>query len=182
MLESGLTRSASAKFHPSSVKLNLIRSFSTINFSWGSFCFLALSLKILTFLLSICRFLTMDDSFLLENRATLRAMYVIILWMTKYNLFHSLNSEDVFTIFFRAEFGLILFYFYICDRTNILGDSTKVLIYHLSCLHLFLFELQLEILFWSELHKGTFFSKASSVFLCFFIIICFFSFHSFYCY
>ncbi|KAL5175025.1 Protein REDUCED WALL ACETYLATION 3 [Glycine soja] len=68
LLESGLTRSASAKFHPSSVKLNLIR------------------------------FLTMDDSFLLENRATLRAM---------------------------AEFGLILFYFYICDRTNILGDSTK---------------------------------------------------------
>ncbi|WJX46748.1 Protein REDUCED WALL ACETYLATION 1 [Trifolium repens] len=68
LLEAGLTRSSSAKLHASSVKLNLIR------------------------------FLTMDDSFLLENRATLRAM---------------------------AEFGLILFYFYICDRTDILGDSTK---------------------------------------------------------
>ncbi|GAU40655.1 hypothetical protein TSUD_83340 [Trifolium subterraneum] len=68
LLEAGLTRSSSAKHHASSVKLNLIR------------------------------FLTMDDSFLLENRATLRAM---------------------------AEFGLILFYFYICDRTDLLGDSTK---------------------------------------------------------
>ncbi|OIW18973.1 hypothetical protein TanjilG_09167 [Lupinus angustifolius] len=68
LLESGLTRTGSAKLHVSSVKLNLIR------------------------------FLTMDDSFLLENRATLRAM---------------------------AEFGLILFYFYICDRTNLLGDSKK---------------------------------------------------------
>ncbi|KAF1876463.1 hypothetical protein Lal_00029811 [Lupinus albus] len=68
LLEAGLTKTGSAKFHTSSVKLNLIR------------------------------FLTMDDSFLLENRATLRAM---------------------------AEFGLILFYFYICDRTNLLGDSKK---------------------------------------------------------
>ncbi|MED6192873.1 Protein REDUCED WALL ACETYLATION 3 [Stylosanthes scabra] len=68
LLEAGLTRSSSAKFHGSSVKSNLIR------------------------------FLTMDDSFLIENRVTLRAL---------------------------AEFGLILFYFYICDRTNILGDSTK---------------------------------------------------------
>ncbi|XP_030462083.1 protein REDUCED WALL ACETYLATION 3 [Syzygium oleosum] len=68
LLEGGLPRSASAKFHSSSIKTNLIR------------------------------FLTMDDSFLLENRATLRAM---------------------------SEFGAVLFYFYICDRTNILGDSTK---------------------------------------------------------
>ncbi|KAK7260440.1 hypothetical protein RIF29_26484 [Crotalaria pallida] len=68
LLEAGLTRTGSAKFQTSSVKLNLIR------------------------------FLTMDDSFLLENRQTLRAM---------------------------AEFGLILFYFYICDRTNLLGDSKK---------------------------------------------------------
>ncbi|XP_057417294.1 protein REDUCED WALL ACETYLATION 3-like [Lotus japonicus] len=68
LLETGLPRSASAKLHASSVKLNLIR------------------------------FLTMDDSFLLENRATLRAM---------------------------SEFGLILFYFYVCDRTYILGNSTK---------------------------------------------------------
>ncbi|KAK1557513.1 hypothetical protein Q3G72_026075 [Acer saccharum] len=68
LLEGGLARSASARFHSSSIKTNMIR------------------------------FLTMDDSFLLENRGTLRAM---------------------------AEFGLLMFYFYICDRTNILGDSTK---------------------------------------------------------
>ncbi|KAK9267548.1 hypothetical protein L1049_009976 [Liquidambar formosana] len=68
LLEGGLTKSASAKFHSSSIKTNLIR------------------------------FLTMDDSFLLENRATLRAM---------------------------SEFGAILLYFYICDRTNLLGESTK---------------------------------------------------------
>ncbi|KAG6696026.1 hypothetical protein I3843_09G124300 [Carya illinoinensis] len=68
LLEGGLTRSASAKLHSSSMKMNLIR------------------------------FLTMDDSFLLENRATLRAM---------------------------SEFGAILLYFYTCDRTNILGESTK---------------------------------------------------------
>ncbi|ESR62875.1 hypothetical protein CICLE_v10014824mg [Citrus x clementina] len=68
LLEGGLSRSASARLHSSSIKTNLIR------------------------------FMTMDDAFLLENRATLRAM---------------------------AEFGAILFYFYICDRTNLLGDSTK---------------------------------------------------------
>ncbi|XP_044462783.1 protein REDUCED WALL ACETYLATION 3-like [Mangifera indica] len=67
-LEGGLTRSASARLHSSSVKANMIR------------------------------FLTMDDTFLLENRATLRAV---------------------------AEFGGILFYFYLCDRANVIGDSTK---------------------------------------------------------
>ncbi|KAL4625839.1 hypothetical protein ACB092_05G053700 [Castanea dentata] len=40
----------------------------------------------------------MDDSFLPENRATLRAM---------------------------SELGAILVYFYICDRTKLLGESTK---------------------------------------------------------
>ncbi|KAM3700744.1 hypothetical protein ACB098_05G120000 [Castanea mollissima] len=68
LLEGGLPRSASAKFHSTSIKMNLIR------------------------------FLTMDDSFLLENRATLRAM---------------------------SELGAILVYFYICDRTKLLGESTK---------------------------------------------------------
>ncbi|CAI0424498.1 unnamed protein product [Linum tenue] len=68
LLEGGLTRSTSTKFHVSSIKMNLIR------------------------------FLTMDDAFLLENRATLRAM---------------------------SEFGALLVYFYICDRTNVLPDSTK---------------------------------------------------------
>ncbi|KAG6423607.1 hypothetical protein SASPL_114008 [Salvia splendens] len=47
---------------------------------------------------NIIRFLTMDDAFLLENRLLLRAM---------------------------AEFGGILLYFYICDRTDIFSDSTK---------------------------------------------------------
>ncbi|GMH01933.1 hypothetical protein Nepgr_003772 [Nepenthes gracilis] len=68
LLEGGLSKSASAKFHNSSIKSNLIR------------------------------LVTMDETFLLENRATLRAM---------------------------AEFGAILFYFYICDRTNLLAESTK---------------------------------------------------------
>ncbi|PNT12341.1 hypothetical protein POPTR_011G079400v4 [Populus trichocarpa] len=68
LLEGGLPRSASAKFHSSATKMNLIR------------------------------FMTMDDSFLLENRTTLRVM---------------------------SEFGAVLVYFYICDRTNILGESTK---------------------------------------------------------
>ncbi|KAI4372043.1 hypothetical protein MLD38_010328 [Melastoma candidum] len=67
-LEGGLTKSASARFHTPSTKMNLIR------------------------------FLTLDDAFLLENRATLRAI---------------------------SEFGAILLYFFVCDRTNILGDSTK---------------------------------------------------------
>ncbi|KAJ8449967.1 hypothetical protein Cgig2_029329 [Carnegiea gigantea] len=55
--------------------------------------------------LNLMRFVTMDESFLLDNRATLRAM---------------------------AEFGAILVYFYVCDRTNLLADSTKVLflMYH----------------------------------------------------
>ncbi|KAF5944782.1 hypothetical protein HYC85_018859 [Camellia sinensis] len=75
LLEGGLTKSASTKFYTSSIKANLIR------------------------------FLAMEDSFLLENRATLRAM---------------------------SEFGAILVYFYICDRTDLLGESTKVLflMYH----------------------------------------------------
>ncbi|PPD84084.1 hypothetical protein GOBAR_DD19002 [Gossypium barbadense] len=68
LLEGGLTRSASTKLHASSIRTNLIR------------------------------FLTMEDSFLLEHRTTLRAM---------------------------AEFGAILVYFYICDRTDLLGESTK---------------------------------------------------------
>ncbi|KAA8519551.1 hypothetical protein F0562_013825 [Nyssa sinensis] len=68
LLEGGLTKSASTKFYTSSIKANLIR------------------------------FLTMEDSFLIENRATLRAM---------------------------SEFGAILVYFYICDRTDLLGESSK---------------------------------------------------------
>ncbi|GAB2279894.1 Protein REDUCED WALL ACETYLATION 1 [Dionaea muscipula] len=68
LLEGGLTKSASARFHSSPVKSNLFR------------------------------FVSMDEGFLLENRATLRAM---------------------------TEFGAILVYFYVCDRTNLLAESTK---------------------------------------------------------
>ncbi|KAL3522652.1 hypothetical protein ACH5RR_015486 [Cinchona calisaya] len=68
LLEGGLTKSASVKLSTSSIKTNIIR------------------------------FLTMDDSFLLENRATLRSM---------------------------SELGGILIYFYMCDRTNLFADSTK---------------------------------------------------------
>ncbi|KAK9084397.1 hypothetical protein Scep_030868 [Stephania cephalantha] len=46
----------------------------------------------------IFRFFLMDESFLLENRLTLRAI---------------------------SEFGLLLAYFYICDRTNLLGETKK---------------------------------------------------------
>lgn len=68
LLEGGLSKSASTKSSSSSIKTNIVR------------------------------FLTMEDSFLHENRATLRAM---------------------------SEFGGILFYFYICDRTSFFADSTK---------------------------------------------------------
>ncbi|KAG4378417.1 hypothetical protein AAZX31_17G035600 [Glycine max] len=47
---------------------------------------------------SIIRFLLMDEYFLLENRLTLRAM---------------------------SEFGLILAYFYLCDRTDFFASSKK---------------------------------------------------------
>ncbi|KAF3784980.1 REDUCED WALL ACETYLATION 1 protein [Nymphaea thermarum] len=47
---------------------------------------------------NVIRFLLMDEAFLIENRIILRAM---------------------------SEFGAILFYFYLCDRTNVFGESTK---------------------------------------------------------
>ncbi|RWR76415.1 protein REDUCED WALL ACETYLATION 2 isoform X1 [Cinnamomum micranthum f. kanehirae] len=46
----------------------------------------------------LIRFLIMDESFLIENRQILRAI---------------------------SEFGAILAYFYICDRTNLFGESKK---------------------------------------------------------
>ncbi|XP_074319980.1 protein REDUCED WALL ACETYLATION 2 [Silene latifolia] len=46
----------------------------------------------------ILRFILMDETFLLDNRLTLRAM---------------------------SEFGLLLAYFYLCDRTNFFGGSKK---------------------------------------------------------
>ncbi|XP_068664791.1 protein REDUCED WALL ACETYLATION 1-like [Aristolochia californica] len=68
LLEGRLKKSASAQFHSSSIRTNLMR------------------------------FLTMDEYFLIENRATLRAM---------------------------SELGIMLVYFYLCDRTNLFSDSKK---------------------------------------------------------
>ncbi|XP_008797506.1 protein REDUCED WALL ACETYLATION 3 [Phoenix dactylifera] len=68
LLEGGLSKSSSAKFQNASVRANLFR------------------------------FIAMDESFLLENRAILRAM---------------------------SEFGMTLAYFYICDRTNLFSESKK---------------------------------------------------------
>lgn len=45
----------------------------------------------------------------------------------------SVNYIDM-VFFFRSEFGGYLVYFYICDRTNLLGESAKVLL----CLYLLL--------------------------------------------
>ncbi|KAF0894476.1 hypothetical protein E2562_039191 [Oryza meyeriana var. granulata] len=56
-------------------------------------------------------FKTMDKSFLLENHGILRAM---------------------------AEFGIVLVYFYICDRTNIFPETKKV--HFLLALHLIFFK------------------------------------------
>ncbi|KAI3881499.1 hypothetical protein MKX03_035577 [Papaver bracteatum] len=68
LLEGGLARSASSRFQSSTITANLIR------------------------------FLKMEDSFLLENRPTLRAM---------------------------SELGAVLIYYYICDRTDIFAESKK---------------------------------------------------------
>ncbi|MFS8022152.1 putative N-acetylneuraminate 7-O(or 9-O)-acetyltransferase [Helianthus anomalus] len=59
----------------------------------------------------------MEDSFLLENRTTLRAM---------------------------SEFGRILFYFYICDRTGLIVESTKS---YNRDLFLFIYALLIIVLF-----------------------------------
>ncbi|KAL6842602.1 hypothetical protein ACP4OV_027446 [Aristida adscensionis] len=68
LLEGGLSKSPSTKLRNMSTKANLLR------------------------------FITLDEQFLLENRAVLRAM---------------------------AEFGIVLVYFYVCDRTNIFPESKK---------------------------------------------------------
>ncbi|XP_072972911.1 protein REDUCED WALL ACETYLATION 1-like [Typha angustifolia] len=68
LLEGGISKSPAAKFQNASVRANLIR------------------------------FMTMDESFLLENRAVLRTM---------------------------SEFGITMVYFYICDRTNLFPETSK---------------------------------------------------------
>ncbi|KAF9674298.1 hypothetical protein SADUNF_Sadunf10G0112900 [Salix dunnii] len=54
----------------------------------------------------IFRFLMMEEQFLIDNRLTLRAI---------------------------LEFGFFMAYFYICDRTDMLGSSKKVPLHTLSC-------------------------------------------------
>ncbi|XP_039053851.1 protein REDUCED WALL ACETYLATION 3-like [Hibiscus syriacus] len=98
LLEGGLTRSASAKVHSSTIKMNLIRLLSFRFSVVMEFSTIKLFIFIIPFLYDFPGFLTMEESFLLENRAILRVM---------------------------AEFGAILVYFYICDRTDLLGESTK---------------------------------------------------------
>lgn len=44
------------------------------------------------------------------------------MFMLLYCLLHFLTEKNSC----RAEFGGILFYFYVCDRTDIFSDSTKV--------------------------------------------------------
>ncbi|KMZ69704.1 O-acetyltransferase-like [Zostera marina] len=68
LIEEALSRSPSVRFQISSTKANVMR------------------------------FLSMEETFLIENRAILKAM---------------------------SEFGSILVYFYLCDRTNLFSDSTK---------------------------------------------------------
>ncbi|KAJ6886216.1 hypothetical protein NC651_026792 [Populus alba x Populus x berolinensis] len=98
LLEGGLPRSASAKFHSTAIKMNLIRLHFTLFSIFMELYEFSKSFSLNFHTLLSSRFMTMDDSFLLENRTTLRAM---------------------------SEFGAVLVYFYICDRTNILGESTK---------------------------------------------------------
>lgn len=73
LLEGGVMRTASLKFHSSSIKMNLMRLFATscsnLTLLYGVPKFL-----IIFFTFHCSRFMTMDDSFLLENRATFRAM------------------------------------------------------------------------------------------------------------
>ncbi|KAK4770014.1 hypothetical protein SAY87_030546 [Trapa incisa] len=95
LMEGGLIKSASPKFHSSSVKINLLR------------------------------FLIMDETFLLENRATLRAI---------------------------SEFGGLLIYFYVCDRTSILRDSSKS---YNRDLFLFLYALLIIVSGMTSLKKHT---------------------------
>ncbi|CAM8921604.1 unnamed protein product [Rhodiola kirilowii] len=74
---------------------------------------------------NMIRFLTMDDVFLLENRLTLRQM---------------------------SEFGIILFYFYICDRTDLIPESTKN---YNRDLFLFLYSLLIIVAAMTSLKKHT---------------------------
>ncbi|CAI5499548.1 unnamed protein product [Closterium sp. Naga37s-1] len=73
----------------------------------------------------IVRFLTMNESFLLDNRLTLRAI---------------------------AEFGGLILYYFICDRTDIFGESTK---HYSRDLFIFLYALLVLACFFTSLTKHT---------------------------
>lgn len=71
LLEGGLPRSASLRFHNSSIRTNIIRLVLLPHYP----SFLITTLQLFSARVSlIYRFLSMEDSFLLEHRATLRAM------------------------------------------------------------------------------------------------------------
>uniref|UniRef100_A0A7N0T3U8 Cas1p 10 TM acyl transferase domain-containing protein n=1 Tax=Kalanchoe fedtschenkoi TaxID=63787 RepID=A0A7N0T3U8_KALFE len=74
---------------------------------------------------NLIRFLTMDDAFLLENRLTLRQV---------------------------SEFGIILLYLYICDRTDLIAESTKN---YNRDLFLFLYSLLIIVAAMTSLKKHT---------------------------
>lgn len=99
LMEGGLIKSASTKFPSPSIRTNLIRSVYTIlqvvpNESWPFFrFFIQLHWRTLcyNFLCLTSRFLTMEDSFLLENRQLLRAMWVVWwFWLCSICFFHLL--------------------------------------------------------------------------------------------
>lgn len=73
----------------------------------------------------LVRFFTMDEMFLIENRSTLRVM---------------------------SEFGGILLYFYICDRTDFFGESGKS---YSRDLFLFLYFLLILVSVMTSLRKHT---------------------------
>ncbi|XP_028065883.1 uncharacterized protein LOC114268855 isoform X1 [Camellia sinensis] len=69
-------------------------------FYWSGEVSSQLLLKLEVHLSHLTLFLLMDETFLLENRLTLRAI---------------------------SEFGVLLIYFYLCDHTILFGESKKVL-------------------------------------------------------
>lgn len=74
LLEGGLSKSPSVKLSSSSIKTNTIRSICLHTCNLLNISSFKLHQCFLNIFLLFCRFLTMEDTFLLENRATLRAM------------------------------------------------------------------------------------------------------------
>ncbi|KAF9672557.1 hypothetical protein SADUNF_Sadunf11G0054600 [Salix dunnii] len=93
----GLPRSASAKFHSSAIKMNLIR------------------------------FLTMDESFLLENRTTLRAMSEFGAVLDRTNILRESTKNYNRDLFVFLYFLLIIKH---TDKSTFTGKSTLYLNQH----------------------------------------------------